>query len=356
MAAFFLLTVVGAWAAWRSNPLYSTRATFRFVGVVGLAIAAVVGAIVAAVNLTSRSSPVVTGATLGGVILLGTLALIWVIEAASVPSVLARPAGGKLVTVHRAKLMPWLWRFCAFLVVTAALALVLPGDWRFAAYTVGGMFGFLGVVLLFTGYVAALAFDRSLTSVEREPWLHWRYTPEQWKTWSDVQVARMIAAPRRWVWRRDWKRLLFPVIATVGGVYVFNPGQWLWDTGYLGFLIVLMAVIVGVLNRYEKTAPLRFHRLLMRAVPEAYFGAAGVFADGIYTEWQTVGNYLLAAGSDERPPRSLVFRFEKTIPGAYSGPIEVEHSVLVPDGAESDVARLQTALSAACPSARVTLS
>jgi hypothetical protein len=51
LVIFALLSAVGAWIAWRRNPLYSTRSTLRSASVVLLAIAAVIGVIAAAVNI-----------------------------------------------------------------------------------------------------------------------------------------------------------------------------------------------------------------------------------------------------------------------------------------------------------------
>ena len=62
-AALALLSVIGAWLAWKRNPLYSAASTLRMLAVVGLSIAALVLVIVATVNLTANSSgPVVVAA------------------------------------------------------------------------------------------------------------------------------------------------------------------------------------------------------------------------------------------------------------------------------------------------------
>jgi hypothetical protein len=113
--------------------------------------------------------------------------------------------------------------------------------------------------------------------------------------------------------------------------------------------------IVLLANRAAASAPQRLRKRLSDAPPEAYFGQAGLLTDGIYTQWLTVGNYLLEATVDEREPRSLVFRFENA--GVGTNPSsETRQYVLIPDGTENDIARLQSALSAACPKARIALS
>lgn len=358
LAIFSLLSVVGAWAAWRSNPLYSRMATLRFIVAIAVGAAVVVGIILAALNLTAKSSPLVSGTALALAVLVGTIFFIWIILWASTPKAPALQPGTTLVRVNREKLIPYVRWFFGSLLVLGLLAVVVPGDWKIAVGVVAGMLGFLGIILLFSGYIAALGFDRSLSSVESDPWVHWTYAPEQWKAWSDTEVARLVATPPQWVWRRDWKRIILPLVLVVGGVYLFDPGSIAWKTGYLCALFVLMAAMIEISNWYAKAAPARLRRLIASAKPEAYFGSGGIYTEGTYTEWLNVSNYLVEATIDEREPRSIDLFFEKAVPGAYTGPIAVHRHVLIPPGAASDndITRLQGLLSAACPSASVSLA
>jgi hypothetical protein len=168
IAAFALLSVVGAWGAWRSNPAYSTKRTFRYVLVTLLAIAAAIAAIVTTIDLTERGSQSVQFGAMAGVIVACTLGLIWLIMTATFSQTATRPSA-KLVTVHRRKLLPWVRRFAGFVAGAALLAIVLPEEGRLVVCALGGLAIFLGIVLLFAGYLAALHFDRSLTSVESDP-------------------------------------------------------------------------------------------------------------------------------------------------------------------------------------------
>jgi hypothetical protein len=59
MAALALLSVVGAWHAWRRNPAYTNRSTLRLVGVTALSIIALVLLIMTAVKLTIHRSEAV---------------------------------------------------------------------------------------------------------------------------------------------------------------------------------------------------------------------------------------------------------------------------------------------------------
>jgi hypothetical protein len=97
---------------------------------------------------------------------------------------------------------------------------------------------------------------------------------------------------------------------------------------------------------------------LLRVTPEVYFGHDGLFCDGVYTTWLSLNIYFKSSSIDERQPRSLLFRFEKVVSNPYTGNqfIPVYQSVLIPAGAEIDIARLQHELAARCPEAHNALA
>jgi hypothetical protein len=353
-AIFALLTAVGAWLAWRSNPLYSTKATLRFVAGVGATIAAFVAAIVAVTDAVQNRPMIAQAAALAATVLVGTLAFIWVIIVLSSRRIPPLPAGAKPVYLHRAKVGWWARRLVIALVAFGIAAAVLPGDARIIVSMLGGLLAFLGVVMLFGGYIAADRMDKCLAAMEADPWIHWRYAPAQWQAWSDAETDRLANAPAQWIWRRDWKRSLWPVAAIVGGVLIFDPGGWQWKAGYLSALLLLGIIIVEVSNWSARNAPRRMRAFLMGAAPESYFGSSGVYSDGVLTEWLTVSNYLLEATIDERTPRSVALLFE--VIRANSTPLRVKRYVLMPAQPDDDLARLQQLLSAACPSANVALT
>jgi hypothetical protein len=230
----------------------------------------------------------------------------------------------------------------------------LRGDLQILVASFGGFTAFIGSTLLFAGYIAAVRMDKSLAVLEAEPWLHWCYTAAEWRAWSDAETERLANAPPQFVWRRDWKRTLWMVVPTVVLVLIVQPGGWAWKFGYLAALLVLFVVIIEGANWGAKNAPRRLHAFLMGAAPESYFGASGVFADGVFTEWLTVSNYLLEATIDERSPRSVALRFE--VIQANALPLHVTHYVLMPPQPDADLARLQKLLSARCPSSNVALT
>src|ERR1700693_6298779 len=131
MVALALLSVVGAWHAWRRNPASSNRSTLRLVGVTGLCITALILVIVAAVNLTIHRSAAVAMGTMFAVVVLGLLCVIFIIQYASTPKAArlttARPSSAKLVHVYRRKVYKLAKFFAILLALCAVLALLIPG-------------------------------------------------------------------------------------------------------------------------------------------------------------------------------------------------------------------------------------
>lgn len=356
--AIFLMT--GAWAAWRRNPLYSTRSTLRSAAIALLAIAGVIVLIVATVNLTANRSVAVAASALAAVIVFGTLALIFIIQAVSVPKE-SKPASVphsvRLVTNNRRKVYTWLKVF-AILIVVFALGGLIPGVARYVSLTLGGLTLFLAIILLPVLYVTNRGFDQSLTALELDPWVHWQYTPEQWQQWSAEQAARLEATPPSFVLRRDGHRFLFPFAIIIGGVAFFCPGGWLFKTLYLVLICAAILTVAVLAGRGGAHSAGKLHAHLLQAAPEAYFGRDGVFCDGVFSPWLNVSTYLLSAAIDQRQPRSILLRFERSVPNPY-GPTQVvpiHQSVLIPANAGGDLARLQQELTARCPKAQIALA
>ena len=356
--AIFLMT--GAWAAWRRNPLYSTRSTLRSAAIALLAIAGVIVLIVATVNLTANRSVAVAASALASVIVFGTLALIFIIQAVSVPEE-SKPASVphsvRLVTNNRRKVYTWLKVF-AILIMAFALGGLIHGVARYVSLTLGGLALFLAIILLPVLYVTNRGMDQSLTAIELDPWVHWQYTPEQWQQWSAVQAARLEATPPAFVLRRDWRPFLFPFAIIIGGVAFFVPGSWLYKGPYLILICAAILTIAILSGRGGAAHAAKLHAKLLQAAPEAYFGRDGVFCDGVFSPWLNVSTYLLSAAIDQREPRSILLRFERSVPNPY-GPtqvIPIHQSVLIPANAGGDLARLQQELIARCPKAQIALA
>jgi hypothetical protein len=361
-AALALFGAFGAWLAWRRNPMYSASSSVRILGVVAVSIAVLVLAVVGAVKFTeNRSGPVVLG-TMLTVVVLGSLAMIFIIQTATTPKearlATALPASAALVQVHRQKVYHWAKVLGALVAIFAVLGAVVPGNAKFIALAFGGMTLLLAVILLPVAYVNARHFDRSLTAMELDPWVHWRYSAAQWTEWVETQVARMKTKPPTFILRRDWRKLALPFAIFAGGVIIFSPGSLVFRIGYVMLVCFAIFGLAVYSAREERRAPEKMRAQLLKAAPEVYFGHDGVFCDGVYTTWLSLNVYLMSASIDERPPRSLVFNFEKVQPGPYTANqvSAIQQSVLLPAGAEGDISRLQRELSTRCPKARVELA
>jgi hypothetical protein len=355
-----MLLIVGAWSAWRRSPMYSRRSTLHAAFIILLAVAGGVGLIVATVQLTINRSPVVAGSAMAVAIVVSTLSMIFFIQAATVPKEskpAALPHSAKLVNVNRWKVFKWAKVF-AVLLAFFGLGGLLPGAAAIVSLTLGGLTLLLAAILLPVYYVTTRGLDQSLTAVELDPWVHWQYTPEQWRQWCGLQAERLRATPPTFTLARDWHRFIFPFVIIIGGVAVFGPGTWVFKVGYLGLVCGAILVVAVMSGRGGAAQADKLQARLLAAAPEAYFGRDGLFADGVFTPWLNVSTNLVSAGIDERQPRSLLFNFERIVPNPY-GPAQVvpiHHAVPVPAGAEGDVARLQAELNARCPKAQIALA
>lgn len=302
-----------------------------------------------------------SGSHQAAVIVFDALSLIFIIQAVATPTAarltVALPPSAKLVHTHRRKVYKLAKFFAILLAVCSILAILIPGDAKYGVLAIGGIALLLAVVLLPVAYVTARNFDRSLTALEINPWVHWQYSPAQWKHWTEVQVERLQATPPTFILKRDWRKLAWPCAIVAAGVFIFAPGSWLFRTLYVLFICGLLFALAEPSTRDFKRAPERLRATCLEAAPEVYFGHDGVFCDGVYTTWLSINVYLTSASIDEREPRSLVFRFDKIVPNPYAGNpiIPIQQSVLLPPDAESDIASLRQELTARCPKARIQL-
>jgi hypothetical protein len=356
---FAILMMFSAWAAWRRNPMYSRRSTLHALVVIVLAIAGVVALIAAAVKLTINGSATVMFIVLGATIVVATLGMIFIIQAATVPresKPSSVPHAVHLVTDNRRKIVKWLKALGVAMAIFALIALI-PGAIRIVSLTLGGFTLFLAIILLPVAYVSMRGLDQSLTASKLNPWVHWSYTPEQWQPWCAVQAERLRATPPAFILKRDWKRFLLPFSLILAGVAIFTPGSWLFKGTYLAlvFLAIFAIAVLSGRGGSHQADKLKAH--LLQAEPEVYFAHDGLFADGTFTPWLNVSVYLLSATVDPRDPRTLLFNFEKVVPNPY-GPtqnVAIHQAVLIPPNAEADLTRLQQELTARCPAAQIAL-
>jgi hypothetical protein len=358
MIPFFLMAVISAWVAWRNNPMFSARSTIRFFLAVGLMLAVVIAAMFQAANYSTQHPGPIGFTTIGAAILFGAVAMIWVIMAVSTPKSAPLPASVSVVHVYRKKLSVWLKRYLGTVLVLALLEIVLPQIPQIIIGVIGGIFAFLGLVMLFAGYLSARQMDRWLSAVEANPWVHWQYSAEQWKQWIEVEVSRTPIA-LTFVWKRDWHKIAWLILIIGIAVGIFSPGSPLGKALYVAAVAAILLLFAFLGQKSDKQAPQRVRSLLVNAPPEVYFGQEGLYCDGMFTPWLSSGVYLLRASLDERAPRSLVLHFQKIVVGTTGNqPATADFSVPLPNthNVSNDLARLQQELSAKCPTATVEIA
>jgi hypothetical protein len=350
MIPFCLLLVISGWVAWRDNPLFSARSTLRFLIAVGGTLAVVIFAIVQATNFTTHHSQTAAFTVMGATVLFSTIAMIWVIVLVSTPKTAPLPPNTKMLDLNRHHVSKFATRALWVVLALAVLTIAVHGTARIILGTLGGFFVFLGLILWFTAYITARHADRCLSIIEANPWLHWTYTPDQWQQWVATEVARTPTA-LTFQWRRDGHKLAWPVLGIAIGVLVFSPGSLLFRAAYVLGITLLFVVIILLGQRGDKSAPHRTLAKLSKVPPEAYFGDEGVFADGEFTPWLTVGVFLLSASVDNNTPRSLVLTFSKSM-----GNTIVQSNLALPIPTGADLSTLQQNLSTRCPSATINLT
>jgi hypothetical protein len=359
---FALMAIAASWVAWRHNPLYSTRSTLRMLVALVLLIAAAIFVIVEAINLTSgRSEGVQLGAMFGVIVVL-TLAMIFSIQALSVPKT-ARltttlPSSAKVLSVFRQSFYRWTQGLLVFMAACAVLCWVLPGAAKFVVLALAGMTLLVGLILLPVLYVMDRRLDRSLTALELHPWVHWQYSPTQWQQWTGVQVDRAKALPSTLSWKQHWALFAAAGAAIIVSTLTFAPGSLIERCGYAIFCCVVTAAMLEFAAWEARRAPEKLRAKLSKLTPEAYFGQDGLYCNGTFLTWIDMSVYLTSASIDTRPPRSLLFCFDKIVFNPY-GPtqtLRINQNVLVPADGEGGIARLQQELTQRCPAAHIELA
>jgi hypothetical protein len=353
--------VAGAWVAWRHNPLYSVKSTVRMVAATLLLIAAAVCIIVGTIDLTSGRSQTVQFIALLGVVIVLTNGMIFSIQAVSVPKaarLATLPPSIEILNFHRRSVYKWTEFAAAFLAVCGLLFLIVPGNAKYVFGCMALIGLLLSLVLLPVMYVMARKFDCALTALERDPWVRWQYPAAQWQQWSGIQVERLKEVPLTFTLAHDYKKLGWAFASIIGGVLIFSPGSLRGKILYSLGCCAMLLFWAELASWDARRAPEKFRAKLRKVSPEAYFGRDGLFCNGVFLTWLDISVYLTSASIDPRPPRSLLFCFDKVIPNPY-GPtqaIPINQAVLIPAGGEADLARLQKELSERCPRARIALA
>jgi hypothetical protein len=360
MALIALLGAASTWVVLRKNPAFSARYVLRFFLVLAAMVGTLVLAILTTLKYTERFPQSVQLAAIFGVVGVGTLAMIAVAIQGSLPEGAPLPASAKRLNVFQKRTYVWARRLGWALLAFALAVLLLRGAPQAVVGTLGGLFGFLGIVMVFGFWLTARSTDHWLSEVEADPWVHWIYTPEQWRQWTEVAVQREAPEPDgAFHWRRDWKMAASISTAVLGALLFFVDAPWTMRFTIAGILAVTMTAGLGLAGRNKAKASQALRRKLATADLEVYFGEDGLFALGEFTPWLTVGVYLQAAFLDEREPRSLALQFQKVVAG-YGSTHLVPKTLSLPlpecHGVDNDLVRLQKELSVRCQKAAITLA
>jgi len=360
--AIAILGAAGAWLAWRRNPLYSGDSAFRLFAVTVLSIAASVLFIVTAVDHTNHRTEPATFTTMLTVVILATLVVIYVAQAASIPKAaqltIVVPANARPIHLHRQRVYYCAKVIALLLATCVALGALGPGSVRYILLWCDAVLVLLAAVLLPGMYSSALKFDRSLAALISDPWVHWHYSQEEWQRWIDVQAER---TQLEMLPNHEGKRMLrifIGIVAVIAaGVLAFSRGSLAVRVDYAMLCVCGIAVAFMLGSRVDRWTADR--------PPESedgsgdvYFGPDGLFINGVYVLWLGVSVHLVAASVDERNPRSLDLRFERVLPNPYLANRvgSLRHRMPIPDGVADDLARLQRELKVRCPKARIALA
>jgi hypothetical protein len=355
LAIFALLSVLGGWLAWKRNPLYSARRTFHAVVLMGGAIGVFVGATIIVVRWCMHQPTAVDVPVLIVFIYVGSVFLIYVGMRIANPHLDALPPGTKLVTVNRRKILPWLKIVGWVLAAMGVSALLAPPAGREVIGIFAGILAGFAIFMITVAYIAGQYRDRALTTILVNPLVHWTYTPEQWRAFTEQEVARMSTPTKPLNHRKIWAGI-FLLVASLGipSMIVLPRGMTrLW--GFLGLLALSALIILSVAWAQSRLAA-KYRRKLLASSPEVFFGNAGLFAEGDLTEWLSAEIYLLSADIEKTNPPCLSLFFERVNAGSPGPQISHERKfIMIPPGGDADLAKLQRELSAICPKARISL-
>ena len=344
---FAILTIVGAWTAWRRSPLYSVKITLKIVGVFLLIVAAIVGVSMAILHGPIRHSPAAQAILAVVVVIAIATGATGILIRITDAHVAQLPPSVQLVTIHRRKVHRWIWRTVVYELINAGAAVFLPSSWKWLPLFFGGFVLLLCGPMLMGFYMRARRLDLGMSVVIAGPWVHWQYTPAQWESWAKSQLAWERSKEGNLTWRASF--VLLSICAALFGLGALFSGASFRESVAIfgGLLAFVMLLLIGA-NWFGRTDFERRYRRLLAAPPEAYFGDEGLFCNGEYSPWILSGKYLLEATAASDAPARLVLIFQ-SFNGSTS--VRVAQRVLIPEGRWPDVALLQQKLQARCPKA-----
>jgi hypothetical protein len=355
MAIFLALTIIGGCLAWRRNPMYSAGKTVQVIVLFGGTIAIVISTFIVLLTWNIQNP---TGLVIAADIVYFFAGMALIISVAMHvfnPPPAALPAGTKLVTVNRRKIIPWLKALALILIAMGIVALFLSPNGRqiigiFAAILAG-----FSAFMAMAAYLGGHRLDRALTAVLANPWVHWTYPRPQWEEWTGQQVARMSASQKKMSRGAALKAaVIMFLLLGVPSMFAFHNNTVRFSILAGAFVVVAAGTLLAFMS--QGRAPANYRKKLLAAEPEAFFAPDGLFVDGEYSAWVSSEIYLLAAAIEQTTPPCVSMHFERVRPsGTGIEILAVQKRVMIPAGAGADLATLQKNLTATCRKAKVSL-
>ena len=245
---------------------------------------------------------------------------------------------GKNLTANRYRVARWAAVLGGVVAGCALLALLLPEDSRLVAFVILSVPGLVGAFLLGLVYLDARRTDRQITAAQRDAVIRWSYTPAEWEAWVALQSEWLVVKPRGFVFSRDWKRLIVPLVLGYGGIWYASEFYRVLPGVFLVIFSMLFFATPVLQWRRAVNARDNYRRKLISLPREACISCAGYLFEGVFTPWNVGLDHLLSAGVEEFPIRHLrliVQRYVMTNRRYEKARVQVEQRVLLPaSGAE----------------------
>lgn len=354
---FAILTVAGAWAAWRRSPIYSPKTTLKLAGALLLTVGAIVGGAIAIVSGPITNSPTAQTVLIGVLVIGAGIGATAGIVRITDGHVAQLPAPVRIGTWQRHRIQRWIWRVVTYLLISGAAMFVVPPMWTWLPGVPAVLVLLGGGPSLVALYMRARRLDLGMSQVLAAPWAYWQYTPEQWQAWARNQLEWERSQEGNPIWKLEWRKMLkgavLPALTFAGCAWLAVSGSVSEKLTAAGLGIAILFTTILCLRWANRNASERRYRRLLAAPREVVFGDEGLYYSGEFSPWMLSGSYLVEATAPRDPPTRLVFAFQ-TYNGS-SSTVEVRR-IPIPSGRESDVPTIQENLRARCPKATVRLA
>ena len=353
---FLVLTIgLGAWRAWRRSRFYSLKTNAQLAAAFLLLVGGIVAIVLGSFGRSAGHTPVARLALMALAIILIFAIFIATVFRITEGKQADPPQGASWSDVHGRRLRPWIGYTSALLLLDIVATVFTPPSWIALPLTLGGIVLLLGTSVLYPLFLRARRYDRATTALLASPWVHWRYAPEQWKSWALIQRSWEQAQAPIVQWKQDVPQALFPIAVLGIATWILGDGGPAEKVGvFLACIAVLLSASFLMVRAARREPQRRFLRIL-GSPPEAILGAQGIYCGGELSPWSVAGAHLVEAMALHDPPQRLVLNFD-SLRANGSGASRQSRMIPIPQGGERDLHQLQQQLKAACPQASVRLT